>query len=882
MAPRDRHDPDRYRRIEEARTSNMHSSAGRDPDGQEPGPGGPRQPPMRVHIVGADHPYYEGFSSQLSDQRAVVQAAKGITDELRTAATMAAQFRIASSEAQAKQLEAIREVTRVQQEHLTNLMRQVRQGDTGSGRRRGKGGAAPREEEPNRPAGPSTPIGGQYHPDMLDLDDLAAGGTGRPTGRRRRPAGARPPRGPGGPPPSTPAAPTPDDQDPGPQAGDDDRTNFDRQRARWQKEHGHKLSMHGMRRHLRQRIGEGIHDYFGQGTKNDGTLHPRYDDNEELTHYDFQHPDGTWEKIAKDSRRVPGLTRAAASQRAISGVGAAISRGGAMAAVRAVPFVGEAVMAAEALNTGAKFVTDQRAENAKYQSIYAGSNLQGMGQRLQEEGFVFGQRFTGGMTEEQSRQAFQGVSQMGFKGGERSNMLGFASDAYKQLGVDVSTSLQLIQTASSHANTNLIGLHTALQDVGKMARATGQNANVLYQSLAQNYELTAQAGFGVGAAPVAAGMTGIGIGSGRDFANVDASGITSNQMMRRAAAGTGRSATQLGADVARGNTQAYTEGIDKIGKSTNDSYLNSIGAGDSADKIIQQAGGADAVLNDPGKLRNAAYQFIDQNGSFDAASYKQMMSDTTGIKINNITDTEAAEWALKMRTGKGSLTEKTNEAKAKMNQRDLTGADNYQGDSVGKLTNRAMIGSLDRRDVPGSDFVRNMWSINPFSSEGQQKNTALKAYGALQGDTKKSDPVIESLINSVGNQSDVGIKVSTKDGDKVVPLDEAIKDYSDQLGKGTASVVGGSNDGQQISNFIGAESNIDPSKDSSKSDNQGGVSEDDWKKAHPTDQTAATGETGKVTISPSPELMRLFNFSPSGNAKMEAGASSGVPPAIGR
>ena len=107
----------------------------------------------------------------------------------------------------------------------------------------------------------------------------------------------------------------------------------------------------------------------------------------------------------------------------ISNIAGGFAQGGMMGALRGTPYVGLAVAAGEAANDTAIWLTNQRAANAQYQSIYGGENFtvggvmngvgaffggnsddrSGISQRIQEQGFVLQNRFSGGgMTEEMS------------------------------------------------------------------------------------------------------------------------------------------------------------------------------------------------------------------------------------------------------------------------------------------------------------------------------------------------------------------------------------------------------------------------------------------------------------------------------------------------
>jgi hypothetical protein len=169
------------------------------------------------------------------------------------------------------------------------------------------------------------------------------------------------------------------------------------------------------------------------------------------------------------------------------GILGAFGEAGLVGGIRAVPYLGAAVMGAEAVHEAVAFAGNQRAANAQYQSIYGGTNFAQFGQRTQQYGFQLGQLFGGGLTWDQSQQAFQGISSLGYQGAQRSNDLNFVVQNYKNLGVSVSDSLKLITEASQNLNESLTGLRTGLENTRNAAIATGQSGTVGTQMFRTGY-----------------------------------------------------------------------------------------------------------------------------------------------------------------------------------------------------------------------------------------------------------------------------------------------------------------------------------------------------------------------------------------------------------
>jgi hypothetical protein len=290
---------------------------------------------------------------------------------------------------------------------------------------------------------------------------------------------------------------------------------------------------------------------------------------------------------------------------------------------------------------------------------------------------------------------------------------------------------------------------------------------------------------------------------------------------------------------------------------------------------IAKAGGIEAVQKSPGLRRQIGLKLMD-SGQLDPGIVKGM-SDVYGVDLSNVPMEDVGEWVVDQQTGGGSLSARAKAEEAKNNQHQLT-----DNDRIGAPID--IFGGGQQ-----STFVADNYSSNPFSGAARNKDSDLQAYEDRQKKTNMSDPAIESMIQKLGHNSEIGVEVQTKAGPKVVSQADAITYYADQIASGEATTVGGPSNlsGRKVGeltgvtekNFSGDSTvNQDPNADAK------GVSTDDWLKDHPTSTAegdAASG--GKVTIELSDEAKKLFNITTSGNVtngQVEAGASSAVPPAI--
>lgn len=922
--PGNREDPDAERRANERRNDQNRSEDGsKSRAGFPPSLGTPGKP-MRVHIDGASEDFFLGFSRRsttgpdgqqhgpahgfsgtpLADVRALAQSVKQVTDELRRGVDMAQQFSVGAVEAITRQRESTIEDNRLQREHVEQVLRSIEQSMARI--QHGEGGGHGRhraDDDDHRPAGPfdNRPGRGRGRgrDDYLDLDDVAAGGSGRPPG-----------------PPGPPGGPVDMDDVPGDPEGEFGpalppdmaraRADSDTQNARAARQHtdlnaralpflARNRSRSSLRRGIERMAAEQIHQRWGTGTGGQGTLIPQYGEDGEISHHILRRDGQDDERIENDDERMPGLQKMATKQAVVSTASAGLKAAGFMGAAKAVPVLGWALTAADLVNQGLQFVGDQNKKSSYYQAIYAGDSKYGgdaLGQRVQEEAYVWGNRlsaFSGGLTEDDSRKAFKGVSEIGLKDGQRGSALKFIESSYSDLGMDVSTSLQLVQTSVKGANTSLAGLDKALKNVGTMARATSQNANVLYQSFAKNYELTLGMSLGANAPGLAASLTELTSGQTRDLAGVSYQPLASETTRRILGGIAGHPYSWLESQYAQGNTQPLTNAIDAKNKAAYGGAL--AGQGDVQKTIEQEIaarGGAEKVRNTPGAWRDIANKAMEAPGA-DPENLKRYLSAQGIEDVSSLTDQQIYERVVQHAVGGDSVTEATQKNQEQFNQSSL----NPLTDGIGAET------SITGGVRIGSQWVRDRTSTDPFVSafgwgERGSRNSALEAYTQRQmgmfgpAGRDKTDPVIQSLIEKVGGQSEVGFKVQTGDGEKVVSLSDAIKYYPDQLTKGTATMVGGAgdSDGQSVKSFIGGAESNTTDADTTGSKGRPGETEDEWRKDNPSDAAdakATENGSGKVTLDMSDELKRWFSANVSGSVtdgSTEAGAASSVPPVI--
>lgn len=584
---------------------------------------------------------------------------------------------------------------------------------------------------------------------------------------------------------------------------------------------------------------------------------------------------------------------------------------GPLAGLKATPIVGPMVEAGEIVNNGAQWVTAQRARSAPYQSIYGGQNFSaggalsqlgsmitgnpsndtsGFGQRMAEEGFVLAQRFTGGMTSGMSRQAFQGVSNLGYAGDQRSNALDFMSNSYKQLGTSIGQSLQVVQIAAQNSNQALGGLSDNLNAVSQAASATGQNAGALRQNFIGNYQSALQGGLGSGSGSVAQAITNTTVGTNRDFANLNMQGLLSNPvLMQQVAAQGGMSLGQLEAQTATGNTGAFTKNLSAIMNQRLTGTMDQ-NVRNTLSQAVKSAGGNASVAQSPGSQYDIAIKLM-QNRDWNVQGARQTLS-TMGVSTQGMSDEQVAEYYVSTVTsgGLGAQANAQNKANGLQN---LSG--NVRGAAANGTGGSSVIGGLKAQQGKNSpsieDFVSQLWGGDGNVKNAKSLNNIIGAYQGYEGKYGKSNPAIDSAIKDLGTGAGTQIRVRTQSGDQVVSMADAIKYYSDQISNGSALVEGGPQNGKRLSEVTGVTvpgfvpgKNGQPNSSANKAIAGVGESWSQYQKDNPNQPGNAASQgaqkVGTVTVSPSAQLMQMFNWSSTGGVDISGSTAAGLPPAL--
>jgi hypothetical protein len=593
----------------------------------------------------------------------------------------------------------------------------------------------------------------------------------------------------------------------------------------------------------------------------------------------------------------------------------ALAHGGIGAGLRRVPYIGAAITAAEGINDAAEWLTNERAKNARYQSVLGGSNnsmdnrgnpvtsvggligdlseffsgqssasTSGLGNRMAEEGYVMGQRFSsGGFDEESARQLFQGVTSLGYTGDRRAGALDFASANYRTMGMGQDESMQLIALSAKYAQSSLQGLSRELQNVTKTAVRTGQSAQVMRQAFAETYSAALQASGGAGSGALAEAATNMVGSGGRLLAGANPLSVLNDPTSKyQMAAAMGMTPSQL---EAAGQTNPGLT-MQALGKRS-DMYMRSLGQGNlsNLNNLIDQQGGRQKVAGDSNLMANVASSLMASNG-YDITVARNIVSQIDP-SMANASDSAIAQYIVNYQTGNNpgsqaaglqdSMTPKNisagDRAAKKGDQKDNAGS---QGSGWGGFAWQQHLRGQGMQDDAG------MWS-NLFNGDQTNQGYTLQInsdyYNELTKGTGKSDPVIEKLISEYGSDPNIRFKVKTKNGDKAVTFGEAIRNFSDQLSSGQASIVSSNKDlnNRQVKDIAGS---TGARVTSDQNDWQG--SDYDKVASEIGAGTADDGAKentggGSITLSLSPEAQRLFQVNTTGNVDLDNSAAAGRP-----
>lgn len=508
-------------------------------------------------------------------------------------------------------------------------------------------------------------------------------------------------------------------------------------------------------------------------------------------------------------------------------------------------------------------VRNQRAKNEYYQNVEGGSNAAGFKERMHEEAYAF---TTGGvLSADEARTAFKGVTRLGYNGrvddqfsgqGGRQDALDFIYHAKTSYGASVNESLKSLEIVSKNSTLSLTGLNKALKDVSDTAGKAGVNAQMARAQLMSLVQSGVQAGYGAGAIPTAQNLQMGKSSLGRSYEDIDLTGQMSQQYTYMASSNLGMTYNQYTA-MQSGNPLAASQA--RAGQ--NLSLLSQIFSQDEVNWIKGKAQSMGGTL-DPNSALSIVPDFLRAFPNHNISVIQQQLAAFGIVQTDD--PQKALAYAFNLIGG---------------NNGDLANAQKTQQDT--QTTSAANAAKIQKKEGDDSPFFK---STDPLGGRNwYTQGNAGKDYLASIKTTGKRNPVIENLLQNVTDQSKAKVIVHTSSGQRVMSLDDAIKQHPEEISSGSVQFVSGDEKGKTVSDIVGSGSvntQSDWSSEATKSSGKTGTALSSWQKDHKEDSTTGTGSgvgaNGKVVLDLTDAAKQLLKVS---SATGVAGANGeGAPP----
>lgn len=525
-------------------------------------------------------------------------------------------------------------------------------------------------------------------------------------------------------------------------------------------------------------------------------------------------------------------------------------------------------------------VKSQRNKNEYYQNVEGGGNFSGFGERFHEEAYVAST--TGFYSDEEARQAFKGVTRLGYNGrvrdqysrqGGRQDALNFIYHGKSSYGASVSESLQQLAVVSDNSTLSLNGLQKALKDVSDTAGRAGVNAQMARKQLMDMVNTGIQAGYGSGAIPTAQNLQMGKTSLGRSYQDIDLTGQMGQQYAYMASSNMGMTYNQYTA-MQTANPLAAAQA--RAGQ--NLSLLSQIFTQDEVNWIKQKADGLGGQLDSDAAL-SIVPEFMQTFPNHNISVIQQQLAAFGIVQTDD--PQKAVAYAFTLIAGQnGDLAnaQKTAKDNQPMSTKDAAKADN-SGD-------KGFIKNFDTK-IRTQSVLNWMTSGSvAFGERGlgdREDANAMKEYKREVAKTGQRNPVLENILKTLPDEDKAKVVVHTSKGQRVVSLEEAIKSHSKELSSGQARFVAGSAKGKSVSDLLGSgsvDTKADWTEEAAKSSGKEGQSIKQWEKDHPSRKTSSnsggTAANGKVVVDLTDTAKQLLKIS---SATGVAGANGeGAPP----
>lgn len=581
----------------------------------------------------------------------------------------------------------------------------------------------------------------------------------------------------------------------------------------------------------------------------------------------YQRPDGSVASPAMAAQflrrsRIMGKVTGALGQ---MGEGGSVGQGLATLMPRGAAIAGKFAGAAALGYQALQFVGDQRAENAQFQSVLGGSNVEGMMERGRSKLFRYNQ--LGMMQGEQAEQLYSGVIGAGLRGGTRDRALEFGASAYRKFGLSVQDSVALIQQAADQGATSFDFLTNSLTMVTKAARDAGVNAQVMQRQFAAGMAAnTPTMGInnaaGVSAAETAANA-GFGRAIGGQITNTGMNDTTQILMQSRMA---GMGVNQYLATINDPtNPRAALAVRDRNLTSVAARLLGTMGVRMVRDAIARKGGALT-----PAEFEALARQYQREGGPFNALIGPQIVEQLTGRGgLTPATVIPALMTALAGGTTMGSVSAAGRFDAEQQARGIVQGAPGALTAAQQEQTDRTA--GIGPGGIGGGNVLTARFNdtLNIGRSNAEERRRAQGIYREGVEKTGRGGGISAALVDQF--QGDRRIRVRTANGDRLVTTDDALRYFRDQVDRGDAVIEEGADAGKTLAEAMGMSGDANIKVTSDKETRFGGKG-----------RAADSGKGGnKVEITMSPELRRFFQANPIGgtdpNANLQPPNSRSTP-----
>ena len=527
-------------------------------------------------------------------------------------------------------------------------------------------------------------------------------------------------------------------------------------------------------------------------------------------------------------------------------------------------------------------VRSQRNKNEYYQNVNGGSNFGGFAERFHEE--MYAASTSAMFSDQEARQAFKGVTRLGYNGivndqfsrqGGRQDALNFVYHGKTSYGASVSESLQELEQVSKNSTLSLKTLQGALKDVSDTAGKAGVNAQMARKQLMNLIGQGESAGYGSGSVTTAANLQMGKTSLGRSYQDIDLSGQMSQQYTYMASSQMGMTYNQY---TAMQSTNPLAAAQARAGQ--NLSTLSQIFTQDEVNWVKQKAQALGGTLDSDAAL-SIVPEFLTAFPNHNISVIQQQLAAFGVVQTDD--PQKALAYAFTLMAGQnGDLAnaQKTAKANKPMSASAAAKQSSRSGFIKGFTTKKSDGSSLGAK-IGGALLETVTAGIVDDVGTSKGDSKAMKTYKDQVVKSGQRNPVLENLLTTVKDDDETKVIVHTSKGERVVSLQDAIKNHATEVSSGQAKIVSGKNKGKTVSDLLGAGSvnaGANWTEEASKSKDKSGESLSKWQKDHPSKTATGTGAgaNGKVVVDLSDTAKQLFKIS---SATGIAGANGeGAPP----